>query len=100
MPNKKMSPGEIKARIGSSIVARRAAVKKAKENKPSKRINLDDLSRAVKAMKKASPGKIKAVTGLKSTDIYNKTSKDMSPSVTFDKDGNITIKLFSPKKKK
>ena len=89
MPNKKMSPGEIKARIGSSIVARRAAVagaagvagkmktskrkgiiplvgasagltaglltkafKKAKENKPSGRINLDDVSRAVKAMKK------------------------------------------------
>ena len=87
MPNKKMSPGEIKARIGSSIVARRAAVagasagkmktskrkgiiplvgasaglttgmltkafKKAKENKPSGRINLDDISRAVKAMKK------------------------------------------------
>ena len=29
-----------------------------------------------------------------------KTSKDMYPSVTYDKDGNITIKLFSPKKKK
>mgnify|MGYP003114451521 CR=1 FL=1 len=32
MPNKKMSPGEIKARIGSSIVARKAAVAGKEEN--------------------------------------------------------------------
>ena len=42
----------------------------------------------------------KAKTRFKSSDRYNKPNKDMSPSVTYDKDGNITIKLFSPKKKK
>jgi len=70
MPNKKMSPGKMKAMIGKTTSKRKGiiplvgasagltaglltkAFKKAKENKPSGRINIDDLSRAVKAMKK------------------------------------------------
>ena len=48
--------------------------------------------------KKMSPGKMKAVTGKTTFNRYKKksqSSKDISPSVTYDKDGNITIKLFN-----
>ena len=71
MPNKKMSPGEMKARTGKTKLNLKGVIplvgasvgltsgmlikafKAAKENKPSGRINLDDISRAVKNMNKA-----------------------------------------------
>ena len=80
MSNKKMSPGEMKARTGKTksrftrskgdipLVGASAgltagvlakAFKKAKELKPSGRINLDDLKRQLKPMKPSKPLKPK-----------------------------------------
>jgi len=69
MPNKKMSPGKMKAmtgkatsKAGTTLIGGVAgltagslikAFKAAKELKPSGRINLDDMRRAVKNMNKA-----------------------------------------------
>ena len=78
MPNKKMSPGEMKARTGKtksrftgskgvipSVGASAGltagmltkAFKKAKELKPSGRINIDDLTRAIKNIDKVIKAK-------------------------------------------
>ena len=53
--------------------------------------------------KKMSPGKMKAMTGKTTRKRKGvipligaaKPRKDISPSVTYDKDGNITIRLFN-----
>tara|TARA_R110000824_G_scaffold109479_1_gene257075 strand:- start:370 stop:588 length:219 start_codon:yes stop_codon:yes gene_type:complete len=53
--------------------------------------------------KKISPGKMKAMTGKATRKRQGvmplvgaaKPRKDISPSVTYDKDGNITIRLFN-----
>tara|TARA_R110000803_G_scaffold24702_2_gene59323 strand:+ start:2299 stop:2547 length:249 start_codon:yes stop_codon:yes gene_type:complete len=74
MPNKKMSPGEMKAMTGKTTKRKGViqlvggvagltagslvkAFKKAKENKPTGRLNLDDISRAMKPMKPSKPSK-------------------------------------------
>ena len=73
MPNKKMSPGQMKAMTGKTTSKRKGVIrliggvagltagslvkafKKAKENKPTGRLNLDDISRAMKPMKPSQP---------------------------------------------
>lgn len=73
MPNKKMSPGEMKARTGKTksrftgpLVGASAgltagvlakAFKAAKELKPSGRLNLDDIKRQLKPLKPLKPKK-------------------------------------------
>ena len=85
MPNKKMSPGKMKAMTGSTTLKRKGipsmagltagvlakAFKVAKELKPSGRLNIDDISRAMKNLDKII--KLKPNVG-------SKSRKGMDPS--------------------